>query len=335
MIINPATGNRCLSTLRESSGKPYSRGAITQLWNGRKVSPVLDFDLPEFHRYRRENANRISISGVQDKVSVKIEGGKLVPTKKGGEYIIKPIPSTPGLVFQDQVPANEHITMQIASQVAGVSVPPNGLVFFPDGSPAYIVKRFDRNFLTGGKLHQEDFCQLSERTQTTHGRNYKYDGSYEEVGQILKKYCPSYAIEIEKLFRLILFNYLVGNGDAHFKNFSLSETPLGDFALSPAYDLLNTSLHIPTESRAALDLFSDDYEMDSFRKLGFYSAVDFKELAQRFGMKETRAQRMISELAGKEPDACELLDRSFLSSEAKSAYRTVIEDRFKAVEQGV
>lgn len=335
MKTNPTAGNRCLSTLRDTSGKPYSRGAITQLWNGRKVSPVLDFDLPEFHRYLRENANQISISGVQDKVSVKIEGGKLVPTKEGGEYIIKPIPSTPGPEFQGQVPANEHITMQIASQVAGIPAPPNGLVFFPDGSPAYIVKRFDRDFSTCEKLPQEDFCQLSKRTRTTHGRNYKYDGSYEEVGQVLKRFCPSYAIEIEKLFRLILFNYLIGNVDAHFKNFSLSETPLGDFALSPAYDLLNTSLHTPTESRAALDMFSNDYETDSFCKLGFYSSADFKELAQRFGMKEKRTHRIISDLTGKEQDACELLDRSFLSPEAKSVYRIVMTDRFKAVAQGM
>ncbi|MEO0414853.1 MAG: HipA domain-containing protein, partial [Verrucomicrobiota bacterium] len=260
----PFPENVCLSTLRRTTGSFYSRGAIDQLWVGRQVSPFLDFDLPEFHQYRRENANRISISGVQDKLSARVIKGHLIPSEERGEYIIKPIPSTLGLDFQDQVPANEHFTMQLAGQVAGIQVPANGLVFFPNGDPAYVVKRFDLDFESGAKLPQEDFCQLSQRSSASHGANYKYDSSYEELARLLKKFCPSYAIEVEKLFRLIVFNYLVGNGDAHLKNFSITPTSLGDFVLSPAYDLLNTSLHLPADSRMALDLFADDYESEAF-----------------------------------------------------------------------
>jgi serine/threonine-protein kinase HipA len=60
----------------------------------------------------------------------------------------------------------------------------------------------------------------------------------------MEKFVPAYKVEARKLLKLLIFNYLFSNGDAHFKNFSLLETPLGDYRLSPAYDLLNSRIHI-------------------------------------------------------------------------------------------
>jgi serine/threonine-protein kinase HipA len=327
----PYPQGRCLSTLRLTRGQPWSRGAIDHLWNGRKVSPQLDFDLPEFHRFRREHSDRISISGVQDKLSLKIDRGRLVPTETEGTYILKPVPSTLGLELQDQVPANEHLTMQLANQLAGIDTAANGLVFFTDSAPAYVVRRFDRDPDSGLKRPQEDFCQLSNRTRASHGRNFKYDGSYEEVGRLLERYCAAYAIEIEKLFRLIVFNYAVGNGDAHFKNFSLVPTPFGDHVLSPAYDLLNTNLHLPAESRTALDLFDGEFETKAFRRHGFYTQSDFLELAERYRMQPQRARRIVTEIAGLADGAEDLMSRSFLSEPARSRYRQILDDRAKAL----
>lgn len=258
-----------------------------------------------------------------------------MPTEADGEFILKPIPSTPGLEFQSDVPANEHLTMQVAAQAMGIKVPPNGIMFFPDGSAAYIVKRFDREPGTGAKLPQEDFCQLSGRTQKSHGKNFKYDGSYEEMGRILKHYCSSAVIEIEKLFRLIVFNYAVGNGDAHFKNFSLGLTPMGDYALSPAYDLLNTNLHLPNESRSALDLFDGDFETEAFRRNGFYTSEDFRELARRFGIQARRAGRIIDQACHLQEAAHVLLDVSFLSEAARIKYGEILADRIQAMKMGV
>ena len=90
----------------------------------------------------------------------------------------------------------------------------------------------------------EDFASLLGRAPQTHGGNYKYDGSYNELFQALKQFLPSWEAQAERLFRLLLFNYLFSNGDAHLKNFSLIEDGHGSFRLSPAYDLLNTRLHI-------------------------------------------------------------------------------------------
>ena len=327
----PYPSDRCLSTLRLTKGQAWSRGALQNLWNGRKVSPLLAFDLPEFHRFRLERSDRISLSGVQDKISVKLERGTLVPTERDGEYLLKPVPSTPGLSYQNDIPANEHLTMQIAGQIAGIAVPPNGLVFFPDGSPAYVVKRFDRDAVTGQKLSQEDFCQLSGRSRETYGRNFKYEGSYEELGRQLERYCPSYAVEIEKLFLLIVFNYAAGNGDAHFKNFSLVPTPLGDHVLSPAYDLVNTRLHLPQESALALELFADDFETESFRENGFHRREDFRELARRFRLKPERAEGILGRVSGLHEKAALLVDASLLSTEAREVYRRILADRARAL----
>lgn len=328
----PYPPNRCLSTLRTTKGQAWSRGAVQHLWNGRNVSPILTFDLPAFHRFRLERSDRISLSGVQDKISVKLERGHLVPTETDGEYLLKPVPSTPGLSFHNDIPANEHLTMQLAGQIAGIATPPNGLVFFPDGSPAYVVKRFDRDAVTGQKRSQEDFSQLSGRSRETHGRNFKYEGSYEDLGRVLERYCPSYAVEIEKLFLLIVFNYAAGNGDAHFKNFSLVPTPLGDHVLSPAYDLVNTRLHLPQESALALELFADDFETDSFKQNGFHRREDFRELARRFQMKPERAERLLDRVAGLDTKADILLEASLLSADAREGYRHILADRTRALQ---
>ena len=322
----------CLSTLRPTRGQPYSATAIRTLWGGRRLAPVLPFEQKAFADFRREVAPRMSISGVQDKISLRLVDGALVPTDHDGEFILKPVPRalTGTLDLLGDVPANEHVTMQIASQVFGMRVAACGLVFFPDGEPAYIVRRFDREGATARKLAQEDFCQLAGKSRQTHGENYKYDGSYEELGRLLREYCPAWKIEAERLFALIAFNYVFGNGDAHLKNFSLLETQFGDSALSPAYDLLCTTLHLPTESRTALEMF-DDFTTPSFDTNGFVKRPDFLELATRFGLRSVRATALLNRFASEQPGVEELLDRALLSSEAKTRYRSIFADRLRAI----
>lgn len=149
-------------------------------------------------------------------------------TEKDGEYILKPIPPADIPRFKAEVPANEHLTMRIASQVMGIASAVNACICFADGELAYVTRRFDRR--GGAKIGQEDFCQLSNRTEETAGRNYKYDGSYEEVGRILKQYGKACPVEIEKLFARIVFNYVFSNGDAHLKNFRSSRASSGTTA---------------------------------------------------------------------------------------------------------
>jgi serine/threonine-protein kinase HipA len=236
----------CPGTLAEGYAT-YSRGCLSKVFRGKKVHHILPYESPtsnsETDELFNDNRKRMSISGVQKKFSVLLEKNKLRLINEGeqGEYILKPIPRTGKR--QEHMPANEHLTMQIAKQAYGIETAENALIFFKNEIPAYITKRFDLK-KDGSKLAQEDFASLSGRTPQTHGEHYKYIGSYLELFQILKKFVPAYLLESPKLLKIIIFNYLFSNGDAHFKNFSLIETSLGDFKLSPAYDLLNSRIHI-------------------------------------------------------------------------------------------
>jgi serine/threonine-protein kinase HipA len=225
----------------------YSRTCQNKLFKGKKVNHILSYysptSNPKTAELFEENRNQMSISGVQEKFSVLLEKNKLRLVNEGerGEYILKPMPSTGK--NPDQMPANEHLTMQLARQVYGIDTANNALIFFRDGASAYITKRFD--FSNNGlKIAQEDFASLAERTPQTHGEHYKYLGNYLELFQLMKKYVPAYIVEAPKLFKILIFNYLFSNGDAHFKNFSLLETSMGDYILSPAYDLLNSRIHV-------------------------------------------------------------------------------------------
>lgn len=238
--------NYCPGTLA-TGFNTYSRTCLNKVFQGKKVHHVLPYDSPasnaETDELFEENRKQLSISGVQEKFSVLLEKNKLrlVKEDERGSYILKPIPGAGKKL--DQMPANEHLTMQIARQVYGIETAENALIFFKNGAPAYITRRFDigKNEL---KLAQDDFASLAEKTPQTHGEHYKYAGNYLEIFHLMKKYVPAYKLEAPKLLRILLFNYLYSNGDAHLKNFSLLETPMGDYRLSPAYDLLNSRIHV-------------------------------------------------------------------------------------------
>jgi serine/threonine-protein kinase HipA len=225
----------------------YSRTCLVRVFDGKKVSHILPYDSPASNPETDElfggNRKRTSISGVQQKFSLLLQKNKLRLINEGerGRYILKPIPNAGRK--PDQMPANEHVTMQIARQVYHIETAENALIFFNNGTPAYITKRFDFK-PDGTKLAQDDFASLAGRTPQTHGEHYKYEGNYLDLFQLMQKFVPAYKLEAARLLKLLIFNYLFSNGDAHFKNFSLLETPLGDYRLSPAYDLLNTRVHI-------------------------------------------------------------------------------------------
>jgi serine/threonine-protein kinase HipA len=307
---------------------PYCSKCKKLLFNQQKVSYLLDFDKKAFLSKSVEFSTQLSISGVQDKISLKIEEGKLVPTANDGHYILKPIPLMEYGELIEDVAKNEHFTMQLASQVFGLETASNCLIAFSDGELAYMTKRFDR--MEGRKIHQEDFCSLAGQTKDTHGKNYKYDYSYEQIGELIKKYLPTYKIELLKYFKLVLFNYLVGNGDAHLKNFSVTQRPSKEYGLSPAYDLLSSSIHLPYESRMALELF-EEYESKSFEANGFYAYDDFMDFAERLGINQKIAQHIIKDFLSKKEKTIALLKQSFLSQEAQQRYETLFLDRVQAV----
>lgn len=313
----------CPGTLAEGFST-YSRTCLNRLFRGKKVSHILNYESPneseeDTERFI-ENRKRISISGVQEKLSLVLEKNQLRLTKKGehGTYILKPIPRDLNKV--NQVPANEHLTMQIARQVYGINTAESALIFFKNIEPAYITKRFDVKE-DNSRWGKEDFASLAGKTSVNAGPDFKYNYSYEELGELILKYVPAYKIELEKYFVLVIFNYLFSNGDAHLKNFSLLETVNGDYILSPAYDLINTKIHVD-DSDFALEkgLFKDDFKSGYMKKSGHPGVEDFHEFARRLGISDKRREKLLSPFQSKQTFVEELISRSFLNDSTKRAY---------------
>jgi len=295
----------------------YSRTCLKRVFNGRKVNHILNYDSPAFNsetdKLFEENIKRISISGVQEKFSVILEKNKLRLVAEGeqGTHILKPIPQVEKRA--EQMPANEHLTMQIAHQVYGIGTAENALIFFRNGAPAYITKRFDVKD-DGSKLGQEDFASLAGRTPQTHGEHYKYLGSYLELFDLMKSHLPIYKLESIKLFKLLLFNYLFSNGDAHLKNFSILETPLGDYKLSPAYDLLNSRIHVEDKDFALDDgLLPRNIGRGKLNK-------QFRILAEKTGIKEKITNDTLQFMLSKSDVVKSLVDASYLNERTKRNY---------------
>ena len=316
----------------------YSPSSLRNIFYGKKVSPILDFEAPDINEevleLFRQNSKLISISGAQFKQSLILEKNKLRLTKEGekGQYILKPIPFRPPFAMSEELPANEHLTMQIAKQAYGINVAESALVFFKNGEPAYLTKRFDIGN-KGEKIAQEDFATLMGLSKEKDGNNYKYYGSYEVLAKVMQKYVSAYAVEVERYFELILFNYLFSNGDAHLKNFSLQQTKSGDYVLSPAYDLLNTSIHLPGDSFFALNdgLFYRDYDSESFQTLGYYAYDDFYEFGLKIGMMESRVRKLLDKYRNLNFKTNSLIQYSFLSDPVKDIYMKRYIERLKMI----
>jgi len=321
--------NKCLSNYLPMKSFGFSTKAQKLMFNSKKVSAFLDFETPEFI-YNNEfeyNIKQISISGVQVKYSLKLEGNILKLTEVGGRYILKPTP-VGRFQFLEIAPENEHLTMQIAAQIFRIETAENTLIYFKNVKPAYLVMRFDIKE-DGTKWLQEDFSQIKQVNQQSHGVNYKYEGSYEEIARLIKKYCGAWQIEMERFYKVILFNYLFSNGDAHLKNFSLIQSKFGDFRLSPAYDLLSTFLHTPNEPALALDLFDDNYYSSAYNGLGFYSYTDFFEFGIKIGIPQKRVERIILDFSNKSSSVKMMIDNSFLSHEIKEIYWNQYQNRLR------
>ena len=313
----------CPSLLNETFST-YSPAALSRLFQRKRVSHILPYDAPQKNEADTEkfleNRKRISISGVQEKFSMILQKNQLRLTESGeqGTYILKPIPRD--LKKVNQLPANEHLTMQIAAQVYGIHTAACAMIFFKNGDPAYITLRFDVKE-DGSKWGAEDFATLAGKTTDNAGPNFKYDYSYEEIGALIRQYVPAWRIEMEKYFSLVVFNYLFANGDAHLKNFSLLESESGDYFLSPAYDLLNTRIHVD-DTDFALDrgLFADKFRSTTFEKSNHPGKEDFMELSRRLGINNSRAEKLLQPFLTKQSMVDTLTHRSFLDEPVKRGY---------------
>jgi serine/threonine-protein kinase HipA len=315
----------CPGTLAEGFNT-YSKTCRKRLFQGKAVHHILPYDSPTSNALTDElfeqNQKLMSISGVQEKFSVLLDKNILRLIREGeqGTYILKPIPGVGK--NPDQMPANEHLTMQIARQVYGIETAENALIFFKNGAPAYITKRFDVKE-DGSKIAQDDFASLAGRMPQTHGEQYKYAGNYSELFLIMQKYLPAYKSEAPKLLKLLIFNYLFSNGDAHFKNFSILETSMGDYRLSPAYDLLNSHIHV-NDNEFALD----DGLLPKNLAIGKIGE-QFNKLAEIAGVSNKSVTEIMELMTSKSLLVEKMIRSSFLNETTKRNYLQCYQGRLK------
>jgi serine/threonine-protein kinase HipA len=205
--------------------------------------------------------------------------------------------------------------MRMAAEV-GIEVPVHGLLRAKDASWVYFVKRYDREGRTG-KVHVEDFAQLSGATRET-----KYDSSLERVVQLVEQFCTFPAIEKPKLAKRLLFCFLTGNEDMHLKNFSIWMQD-GVVSLTPAYDLLNSTLVLENaKEESALPL------QGKMRKLTKELWLDYF-CKERLKLNESQIDKIVKELQKAMPAFNRLIGQSLLSEDRQAGYRTILHARAK------
>ncbi|MCL7421619.1 MAG: type II toxin-antitoxin system HipA family toxin [Methylobacter sp.] len=207
----------------------------------------------KFEKVTQEN--KFSLAGVQMKFSMKEKDGRYNLSKGDvlGDWIIK-TPSTK----HKNVPVNEYSAMMLASLV-GIDIPEIKLVELekldnlpqinlPDEKLAFAIKRFDRHENT--RIHMEDFAQVLVKFP-----HEKYStANYEQIGRILFDFSGDGLADAQQFARRLLVNILLANGDAHLKNWSLLYSDQITPRLSPAYDIVTTSVYIDGERQFALNL---------------------------------------------------------------------------------
>ncbi len=308
-----------------------------------RVSMDLDFNLDERHHTEETThaMQLISVSGVQEKFPAVVDGGKIRLAKDGEQstHILKPAPWDATLNDNKYIPVNEHLTMQIAAQVYGIATAANGLCTTPSGQPVYITRRFDiePNPVSGltstnvradiKKYPMEDMATLIGRSEADGGTVFKYHGSYMEIAEAIKRYIEAWMVEMEHFFELVVFNYIYANGDAHLKNFSIIRTA-GDYRLTPAYDLMNTALHVRDNDFALSDGLSPFLlKSDAYLRTGHPCRQDFEWFGKEVGLVNTRVHRILDKYAVLPDKTVHLVNESLLTKKMQRNYLRIVRER--------
>lgn len=197
-----------------------------------------------------EKGERLSLAGAQDKLPVVFKGGRiaLVRGNEPTTHIIKP---SIGIV-QDSI-YNELFCMRLAGLV-GIDVP-HTQIYTSNDMSCFLIRRYDREANEDGgvtRIHQEDFCQALGLLPDN---KYENEGgpSFQACQELIARHSARPASDQIKLINRLIFNYLIGNADAHGKNFSFlyeDKKP----ALAPAYDLLSTEVYPDLAKKMAMKI---------------------------------------------------------------------------------
>ncbi|HAQ19481.1 MAG TPA: type II toxin-antitoxin system HipA family toxin [Prolixibacteraceae bacterium] len=302
--------NRCPITYDECSESLYSEKGLKLLSPALKSLGLLNYTAEELRAEAMQRASKMSIQGVQPKLSaiLNIKDGLFEIVDKGGRYILKPQHH----IFPE-LPQNEDLTMRLAESI-GIDIPLHGLIYSKDRSLTYFIRRFDRKGQKD-KVAVEDFAQLAGMSRDT-----KYNYSMEKLVKLIDDYCTFPAIEKARLFKLVLFNYLVGNEDMHLKNYSVI-IHNGKVELSPAYDLLNSSIVLRGDmEEIALSLNGKKRNLNREILVNYFGK-------ERCNLTDKVIEKILKTIQVELPSWLKLIEISFLSEEMKEKYSRLLQKR--------
>jgi serine/threonine-protein kinase HipA len=302
--------NRCPITYNPCGDNRYSDTGLKLLSNELTSLKDLEYTAEEQRKEAFNRASKMSIPGIQPKLSarLRIKEEKFDIVDTGGRYILKPQHQ-----YFPEMPENEDLTMKLANEI-GLEIPLHGLVWSKDNTLTYFIKRFDRKG-QNDKVPVEDFAQLAGLSRDT-----KYEYSMEKIVGLINSFCTFPAIEKLILFKLVIFNYLIGNDDQHLKNFSVI-TEDGMVKLSPCYDLLNTTIEYrKPDEEIALPLKGRK------KHLIYHMLVKYYGL-ERCELTTKSVDKVLETVSSAIPIWKSLINSSFLSKGMKVKYLELLEMR--------
>ncbi len=238
---------------------------------------------------------RISLAGVQDKMAVVARGSKLGLPRglTPSTHILKPASierrgargdklAYPALV------ANEAFCLELA-RAAGLATPGVEIIRVA-GDPALVVERYDRLIESGrlARVHQEDFCQALGVPSRLKYEQQGGPGVRDYIA-LIDRWSTDVVTDRDELIDRVGFNYLIGNADAHAKNFSLLHGR-GGIRLAPAYDLVSTAAYPQLDPRMATSV-NGMFDASGLKP------VHWRKWFEQIGLSERRYARRLAELA--------------------------------------
>ena len=284
----------------------YHKSCARKIFESTTV-PVLPYTRANIKELAREIVSAsTTVTGAQAKLSLDITRGHAGEPQRftivglWGRFILKPQADR----FAN-LPENEDLTMHLAD-AAGIKTVPHSLIRFADGELCYITHRVDRT-KNGDKIAMEDMCQLSERLTED-----KYKGSYERIAKLIKQYSAAPLLDVVNFWEVVVFSWLTGNADMHLKNFSLYR-PADNYMLTPAYDLLSTSIVMPEDD--------EELALTLNGKKKKIKRADFEKAMLDSGMDEKAIENLFKKFAKTLSKWYALIEESFLPKDMMTAYR--------------
>ena len=258
---------KCLSCYTPAA-KIFCPACRRQLFDGRKIDCDLEIRaqvlLPEYLIF--------------------VDQRKLVCTNDHGSYLLRSAASQS--FNQIHAPENEHVTTQIAKRIFGIQTYPNTLIYFNQQQTGFLSRR-----------------QCNNNSRRANSQIIHLEGDCRDIKCTIDKYVSARIVMLERVFNLIIFNYLTCNCQLVSACVSLEKCVYGDFIISPAENLLNTRIH--TEILSSEPAMNKSYLVD---------------IGHQLGLPDNRINKIIERAAKRSRYILAMINNSFMDDAIKKEY---------------